>query len=508
VPAPRVAAVPGGNGMNAAGNGGGEGAAPLALRTPPRSPNRGGSPSGGDGRSRSPASYSSRLSPRHRSLPRRMARAAGKKMRSLSPCHRPRSEQEAPASAPRPGAARELLSRSSTPEEDLAERLELAATAAEMRRRVRPRTLLHKGLIRANVFLAFEAVDWLVAERHAADRAGAVALGERMRVAGLIAHSRRPDKRFADADLAFAFTRSPRSPAGASAGGSTASSHPSSASASASGTPEGRRKSAEPAVVAAEPPLASGPDPARLRRLTLSVRHLHRRSLAAERSCAWWRVTAAVFFAVTVVQAGGWQYGPAAFSVVGIAAYSMAHTEAVDGSEAEFSGPGDGGGVVLESIDDYADMFREEDAPAAPPGSLERRPSSKQEYEAYVLNRVARLRGGLQEEFPDLDTENAYKDEYLATVLAQPDRRNQTQPRSVSYAMDKLKKAIRWRRGVTLPGPADVQKQMKTGSLYWYGYDNYGRPILWAHPSRKNYNEYDAQAEVKRAVCSVPEPQP
>jgi len=40
-------------------------------------------------------------------------------------------------------------------------------------------------------------------------------------------------------------------------------------------------------------------------------------------------------------------------------------------------------------------------------------------------------------------------------------------------------------------------------SLYWCGYDNQLRPILWVHPGRKNWQNIDVEAEIKMHVLMI-----
>lgn len=38
------------------------------------------------------------------------------------------------------------------------------------------------------------------------------------------------------------------------------------------------------------------------------------------------------------------------------------------------------------------------------------------------------------------------------------------------------------------------------GSLYWYGYDQESRPILWVNPTRKDWKNLDVEAEARMHV--------
>eukprot|EP00041_Stephanoeca_diplocostata_P037065 m.1384241 g.1384241 ORF g.1384241 m.1384241 type:complete len:398 (+) comp24973_c0_seq146:833-2026(+) len=115
-------------------------------------------------------------------------------------------------------------------------------------------------------------------------------------------------------------------------------------------------------------------------------------------------------------------------------------------------------------------------------------------------DRIDRLRNALETEFPEAS--KAYTDAYLNAVLSAPDKKHPKRRRTFVYARDKLLKALRFLKEYTEPSQADedATELLKCGSLYWYGYDQESRPILWVNPTRKNWKDMDVEAEARMHV--------
>ncbi|KAG9412371.1 hypothetical protein AC1031_015293 [Aphanomyces cochlioides] len=88
-----------------------------------------------------------------------------------------------------------------------------------------------------------------------------------------------------------------------------------------------------------------------------------------------------------------------------------------------------------------------------------------------------------------------YTDDYLLSVLNVPGR-------AVQYAADKLNRIIQWRKEYNASSLCveEVGSQFKTCSMYWYGYDNFNRPILWLRPKKKDWAHMNNDLEVRANV--------
>lgn len=53
--------------------------------------------------------------------------------------------------------------------------------------------------------------------------------------------------------------------------------------------------------------------------------------------------------------------------------------------------------------------------------------------------------------------------------------------------------AQRWRRARGIPDPAGLRDALHCGSLYWWGYDADGRPILWVRPAVKDWSRLNVR---------------
>lgn len=90
-----------------------------------------------------------------------------------------------------------------------------------------------------------------------------------------------------------------------------------------------------------------------------------------------------------------------------------------------------------------------------------------------------------------------YTDDYLYSVMNVKDR-------AFSYAVTKIAKCLEWRvqYGVDAITLADVQGQLTSGSMYWYGYDFQNRPILWVRGRLKDWKHMSQHrdAEIKAHI--------
>jgi hypothetical protein len=118
--------------------------------------------------------------------------------------------------------------------------------------------------------------------------------------------------------------------------------------------------------------------------------------------------------------------------------------------------------------------------------------------------RLVRLRAALAE-FPEAQA--LYSDSFLASVLSAPDRNHPDRPRSLAYSKDKMLSALQWRRdvGANELTPEQVAPQLACGSLYWHGFDCEDRPVLWVHPTRKDWKNLDLAQETRLHVLMIEE---
>lgn len=90
-----------------------------------------------------------------------------------------------------------------------------------------------------------------------------------------------------------------------------------------------------------------------------------------------------------------------------------------------------------------------------------------------------------------------YTDDYLFSVMNVKDR-------AFSYAVTKISKCLEWRvqYGVDAITLEDVQGQLISGSMYWYGYDFQNRPILWVRGRLKDWKHMSQRrdAEIKAHI--------
>lgn len=90
-----------------------------------------------------------------------------------------------------------------------------------------------------------------------------------------------------------------------------------------------------------------------------------------------------------------------------------------------------------------------------------------------------------------------YTNDYLFSVMNVKDR-------AFSYAVTKIVKCLEWRvqYGVNAITLEDVQDQLTSGSMYWYGYDFQNRPILWVRGRLKDWKHMSQRrdAEIKAHI--------
>jgi len=104
---------------------------------------------------------------------------------------------------------------------------------------------------------------------------------------------------------------------------------------------------------------------------------------------------------------------------------------------------------------------------------------------------VARLREVLSASgFGELAA--ALSDEYLCSVLAVPGR-------SFEHAAKKMVAVMEWRAEsrVAELRYEEVERELRSGSMYWHGYDWAGRPILWVRPALKDWKRMDSEQEIR-----------
>lgn len=89
---------------------------------------------------------------------------------------------------------------------------------------------------------------------------------------------------------------------------------------------------------------------------------------------------------------------------------------------------------------------------------------------------------------------------YIFSVLSQPNR-------SPERAYQKIKKSLQWRRDFAVEklDPNEFREQLLCNSIYWYGFDKDGHPILWVSPSRKNIHHLEVEKELKMNVWILEE---
>jgi hypothetical protein len=93
------------------------------------------------------------------------------------------------------------------------------------------------------------------------------------------------------------------------------------------------------------------------------------------------------------------------------------------------------------------------------------------------------------------DDELLFTDDYLHSVLCAPNRTS-------TYAAEKLNRVLNWRQeyGASSITPEDCAPQLHSCSMYWYGYDIFGHPILWLRPKLKNWSTMDKALEIRTHV--------
>eukprot|EP01101_Sappina_pedata_P004269 TRINITY_DN1780_c0_g1_i1.p1 TRINITY_DN1780_c0_g1~~TRINITY_DN1780_c0_g1_i1.p1 ORF type:complete len:308 (-),score=93.09 TRINITY_DN1780_c0_g1_i1:2-925(-) len=106
---------------------------------------------------------------------------------------------------------------------------------------------------------------------------------------------------------------------------------------------------------------------------------------------------------------------------------------------------------------------------------------------------VAKIRELLNEE--GFTESSMFTDKYINRVLSVPDR-------SFEKSHEKLKSALQWRREFKVDelDPANFNEQLVSNSMYWYGRDVHGYPILWLISSRKDYRNIDVDKEIQSVV--------
>eukprot|EP00494_Astrolonche_serrata_P031330 UN31599 len=108
---------------------------------------------------------------------------------------------------------------------------------------------------------------------------------------------------------------------------------------------------------------------------------------------------------------------------------------------------------------------------------------------------LTELRNALKEQFPG--EHNIYSDAYLSMVL---------QYWNLSKSKLKIGKTLEWRishKINNLHYDRIKPEILQPGSLYLYGYDKKGRPIIWVRPSKKDWANIDIPQEVLLHVLII-----
>mmetsp|Transcript_16424 Transcript_16424/g.19617 ORF Transcript_16424/g.19617 Transcript_16424/m.19617 type:complete len:389 (+) Transcript_16424:110-1276(+) len=102
------------------------------------------------------------------------------------------------------------------------------------------------------------------------------------------------------------------------------------------------------------------------------------------------------------------------------------------------------------------------------------------------------------------DQVSLFEDEYLREVMKQPDSKKPSQRRSFEYSKAKFKRIIEKRASVIDSFNDKMSSSefyetdtVKSGSLYWYGYDARGIPILWVRAKLKKWSQLNIENEVR-----------
>ncbi|KAF1334892.1 Transmembrane protein, partial [Globisporangium splendens] len=90
------------------------------------------------------------------------------------------------------------------------------------------------------------------------------------------------------------------------------------------------------------------------------------------------------------------------------------------------------------------------------------------------------------------ESTQVYTDDYLYSVMTVKDR-------AFGYAVTKIAKCLEWRvqYGVDSIALEDVNAQLASGSMYWYGYDFENRPILWVRARLKDWENMSRNRETE-----------
>jgi len=109
---------------------------------------------------------------------------------------------------------------------------------------------------------------------------------------------------------------------------------------------------------------------------------------------------------------------------------------------------------------------------------------------------VERMRSELSQ-FAGSAALQCFSDVYLRKVMAASSSNDSEVRRTFDYSKDKLLKVLRWRAENDVDKISQVSlENTKCASLYWYGYDHARRPILWARPQRKDYDNLNVENQL------------
>ena len=97
---------------------------------------------------------------------------------------------------------------------------------------------------------------------------------------------------------------------------------------------------------------------------------------------------------------------------------------------------------------------------------------------------------------------------YVKSVMSQSYAKNQFKRRPVDVSLQKLVAYLSWREEVGVPAllaPGEGSRafdpqllpHLLEGSIYWYGVDKCGRPILWERFDRFDWKQLDAETKIR-----------
>eukprot|EP00038_Savillea_parva_P007124 m.167932 g.167932 ORF g.167932 m.167932 type:complete len:683 (-) comp12897_c0_seq1:200-2248(-) len=347
-------------------------------------------------------------------------------------------------------------------------------------------------------FVARDAVDWLVAEGYAPDRTAGVRIGLQLMRAQAFRHVVNPDQPFADAYLFFrwveddeaAFMRDIQAWCLEDI---------------ESITDDEEDRPCAPDVRAAALKLIRVAQVLHTAHDTLAHRVADDAARVVrcerQRTAAWMLAAAAVTLAIIGWGAVGVILGGA---LTALAAYTHIDAEA-QATDARRATTADMAEMQMERKLELDEAVAQAEAavPSMHEDSVEDTDCVEQGRQGgdCVDPRAERLRLALCTEFPESGC--PYSNVYLASVLCKSSRKDPKRPRSFTYALEKLIKAQRWRQTLDIQSLSSRTRGTSCGSLYWCGFDAEKRPILWVHPTRKDWKNLDLDDEVELHVAMI-----